>query len=264
MRGKLKYLFLATALLAFPPQLLSQHKVPIGVLSNGGGIAHGSNTVYCTIGQAIVGISELGGPQRCKSGFWYLAEIESAVEVAITAFTCEFRDDAVHLLWSVSTSTSYRGTKIYRSEGANGGFRELTPEFIPVGTNEYTDNEVIPGRTYIYYICVENQEKQYYSQMFTVSIPPKPLTLYQNYPNPFNPSTTITFFLPERSHVKLALFDVQGKLVRTLVNETKETGKNVMGWDGRNDLGRTVGSGVYYCRLVVGKDILTKKLVVIR
>jgi hypothetical protein len=89
--------------------------------------------------------------------------------------------------------------------------------------------------------------------------------LEQNYPNPFNPSTTIVYQVRERSVVHLDVFDVAGRKVRTLVRATRPPGvahRSV--WDGTNDDGRRVASGVYFYRLVAGDFSRTRKMVVLK
>ena len=82
-------------------------------------------------------------------------------------------------------------------------------------------------------------------------------------PNPFNP-TTISFTLPERARVTLSIYDVQGRTVRTLVDETGSGGYQERVWDGRDAAGSPVSSGVYFYRLTAGNRTLTKKMVVLR
>lgn len=69
------------------------------------------------------------------------------------------------------------------------------------------------------------------------------------FPNPFNPSTTISFALPKAGNVQLLVFDVRGRVVRTLVKERLDSGVHSITWDGQDDGGRRVASGVYFCRL---------------
>ncbi|HPU86411.1 MAG TPA: FlgD immunoglobulin-like domain containing protein, partial [Candidatus Latescibacteria bacterium] len=95
--------------------------------------------------------------------------------------------------------------------------------------------------------------------------PSEPLrfTLSQNTPNPFNPSTTIRFTLTEAGHVTLAVYDVNGRLVRTLVGPTASaaqtfpSGPHEVVWDGRDSNGREVASGVYLVRLIAPEGMLT-------
>ena len=88
--------------------------------------------------------------------------------------------------------------------------------------------------------------------------------LYQNHPNPFNPTTTISFVLPERARAKLAIYDVAGRHVRTLVDEVRAGGLNEARWDGRDATGNPVSSGVYLYRLVAGSQTLTKKMTLLK
>jgi parallel beta-helix repeat protein len=76
--------------------------------------------------------------------------------------------------------------------------------------------------------------------------------LAQNYPNPFNPSTTISFALPEAGEVTLRIFNTQGQLVRTLVSGMLSAGRHQKIWNGADDSGRPVASGIYYCQLQAG------------
>jgi len=88
--------------------------------------------------------------------------------------------------------------------------------------------------------------------------------LLQNYPNPFNPSTTISFSVAgeEGSSVKvlLKIFDVRGRLVRDLVDGKMEPGFHTVGWDGRDEAGKRLGSGVYLYRLEVNGVCVTRKM----
>ncbi|MFQ5583749.1 MAG: T9SS type A sorting domain-containing protein, partial [Calditrichia bacterium] len=79
---------------------------------------------------------------------------------------------------------------------------------------------------------------------------PKNSELYQNYPNPFNPVTTITYQLPVASKVRLEIYNILGQKVRTLVDAQQPAEYYTIQWDGKNDHGRQVGSGLYIYRLI--------------
>jgi subtilisin family serine protease len=89
---------------------------------------------------------------------------------------------------------------------------------------------------------------------------PTRLRLAQNVPNPFNPSTTIRYELPRDSIVRLDIFDVRGRRVRTLQNGPQSAGHRTVGWNGRDDDGRPLGSGTYFMRLRVDDHFLTRKM----
>ncbi|MBN1191172.1 MAG: T9SS type A sorting domain-containing protein, partial [Dehalococcoidales bacterium] len=95
---------------------------------------------------------------------------------------------------------------------------------------------------------------------------PRAFTLAQNTPNPFNPSTTISFSVPEgrNLHATLRVYDLRGGLVRTLVDGVREAGTYQIFWDGADERGRQLSSGVYFYRLVAGEYSQTRKMVLLK
>jgi FlgD Ig-like domain len=96
---------------------------------------------------------------------------------------------------------------------------------------------------------------------------PKAFSLAQNYPNPFNPSTTISYAIPEdngQTAVRLSVFSIRGQLVRTLVDKSQGPGTYNVNWDGSDDRGRQISSGVYFYRLVANDFVSTRKMVVLK
>lgn len=93
---------------------------------------------------------------------------------------------------------------------------------------------------------------------------PRALRLGQNAPNPFNPRTTIKYVLPEAGPARLSVFDVAGRLVCTLVDESMPQGTHEAVWDGRDAHGREVGSGSYLARLEFGGQIATMRMGLVR
>ncbi|MDH4036229.1 MAG: T9SS type A sorting domain-containing protein [Candidatus Krumholzibacteria bacterium] len=94
--------------------------------------------------------------------------------------------------------------------------------------------------------------------------PVAPRVTLSNYPNPFNPSTTIRYEVAPSQEVALAIFDVSGRLVRTLDAGAKSQGMHQTTWDGRDHRGRPVASGVYYARLSSPTQTLTRKVVLLK
>ena len=90
---------------------------------------------------------------------------------------------------------------------------------------------------------------------------PEQFALLQNYPNPFNPTTTIPFAIKDRSHVTLTIYNIRGQVVRTLVDGTLEAKSYGLTWDGRDDNGQPVSSGVYFYKLIAGDFQDVRKLV---
>jgi hypothetical protein len=96
-------------------------------------------------------------------------------------------------------------------------------------------------------------------------VPPLGFALHPGYPNPFNPSTIIAYDLPEPATVDLVVFDVTGRVVRTLVaGERVPAGRHEAVWNGRDAAGRSVAAGVYLCRLAAGGYVETRSLSLVK
>ena len=97
---------------------------------------------------------------------------------------------------------------------------------------------------------------------------PKEYSLLQNYPNPFNPTTTIIYSIPKKSHVDIRLYNLLGREVKTLVNEEQEAKYYNILWDGKDNSGAEVSSGMYFYRMVAisGNEtfIKTRKMVLLQ
>ncbi|MDH3889715.1 MAG: C25 family cysteine peptidase [candidate division Zixibacteria bacterium] len=93
---------------------------------------------------------------------------------------------------------------------------------------------------------------------------PLEFSLSQNYPNPFNPTTTILLELPHRTNVSLSIYNVLGQHVAKLIDGPRSHGTYEVTWDGRNNDGRQVTSGVYFYRLITDNHSATKKLMLLR
>jgi hypothetical protein len=93
---------------------------------------------------------------------------------------------------------------------------------------------------------------------------PTSFALQNNYPNPFNPTTTIKYQIPENAHVRLVVYNMLGQRVRTIVDQPQEAGYYSVQWDGRNDYGESVSSGIYVYRIKAGSFITSKKMNLIK
>lgn len=93
---------------------------------------------------------------------------------------------------------------------------------------------------------------------------PTAFSLSQNYPNPFNPSTEILFGLPTRRHVTIGIFNILGQKVKTLVDEELAAGSYSRVWDGTNDRGESLSSGVYLYRMESGDYTGSRKMILVK
>ena len=96
------------------------------------------------------------------------------------------------------------------------------------------------------------------------SILPKEYVLQQNHPNPFNPATTIEYTIPTQTHVTLKIYDVLGKEIKTLVNETQSAGKKSISWDGKDNNNNGVSTGIYFYKLSTTTNTEVKKMVLMK
>ena len=88
--------------------------------------------------------------------------------------------------------------------------------------------------------------------------------LFQNYPNPFNSSTNISYQIPTKSYVNISIFDINGRLLRTLVNQRQDAAKYKVIWDGKDNSGNNVCSGVYFYVVKTGNFIDSRKMLILR
>jgi flagellar hook assembly protein FlgD len=94
---------------------------------------------------------------------------------------------------------------------------------------------------------------------------PEAFALSQNYPNPFNSGTVIRFALPKADDVELAIYNLAGQRVMNLAQGPRNAGSYTLRWDGRDDAGRELASGMYLFRLQAGKQLVeSRKMLLIR
>jgi hypothetical protein len=93
---------------------------------------------------------------------------------------------------------------------------------------------------------------------------PSAYKLSQNFPNPFNPTTTIKFDMKEKGPVTLKVYNVAGQLVRTLVDDVRDAAAYSIAWDGRNNIGSDVASGIYFYKMETNGFSETRKMVLLR
>ena len=97
-----------------------------------------------------------------------------------------------------------------------------------------------------------------------VVVIPEKFTIHQNYPNPFNPFTTLRYDLPENALVNIIIYDMLGRHVKTLINQTQDAGYKSVIWDATNDYGKPVSAGIYLYQIQAGEYISTKKMVLLK
>ena len=173
--------------------------------------------------------------------------------VQLAAFTADGKPSGIRVAWEIRHDGEAQGVHLLRSTNAENvwSYRRVSEELMPL-KGEFLDISARPGVIYHYRLEVELQDGT--STIMGIAsgqlLVPTRFALGNNRPNPFNPVTVIPYALPGKSEVTLNIYDVTGRLVRTLVNHaTQEAGFYQVVWDGTDQLNRQVGSGVYLYRL---------------
>lgn len=133
----------------------------------------------------------------------------------------------------------------------------VMPDFAESDELEVRDEEYIS--IYIDNIILSDSEEPPMATSAEQDEVPVQMALKQNYPNPFNPTTSISFSLPQQSHVTIEIFDVTGRLVETVVDEQKSAGSHSITWDASGN-----ASGVYLYRLRAGSTTETKSMILMK
>jgi len=129
----------------------------------------------------------------------------------------------------------------------------------------YHDRDVLPGSVHRYMVYLDRgQGMEFLFDTGDIEVPVAPAELFQNHPNPFNPATTVRWYLPSASHVKLTIYDVSGRKVRLLADGPRGAGEGSAEWDGRLDGGGAAASGVYFYRIEAGSFSDSKKMILLR
>ena len=144
-------------------------------------------------------------------------------------------NNMANIEWPLHYDGSYSATSTAATHSTTGG---------PIGSNRWMDF-TLPA------LSTDNTLS---------SNVPNAFTLKQNYPNPFNPTTEIEFSLDKMSNVNLTIFNVLGQKVKTLVNGTKALGTHKYSWNGLDEMGNSVSTGIYFYTLTSENVSVTKKM----
>ena len=139
------------------------------------------------------------------------------------------------------------------------------------GKIHYIDRDALPFNTYRYVVTCfleENGEyyesSKFYKHSHITHYTPDAFILYQNYPNPFNNETTFKYRVAQPSEVSIIIYNVLGQRIKIINEGFKETGTHETKWNGLNDNGISVSSGVYIYRMKAGDFVQSKKLVLMK
>ena len=188
-------------------------------------------------------------------------------DIAFASASAVVENGCVQLSWQMAFDVPSTSFLIRRSYSPDGEFLPVNlPVFSRAGLSfSCADCGVSPGKTYWYSLVLVGPagEESYGPLEVHVDATPVAYRMYQSYPNPFNPMCTIRFEIPEAGRVSLKVLDVNGAVVRTLVDEWKESGIYSAIWDGRGDDGIGLPSGIYLYEIEARGFMETHKAVLL-
>lgn len=184
----------------------------------------------------------------------------------LQAFDARWSADRVEVMWSlidIVGELSFDIARVSEQTGRisvvnNAPVTRLGGEFV------FEDLETEPDQTYRYRVAVNEDNSLVTSFEVSVRTPGAVLSLAQNYPNPFNPNTTIVFSVEREQRVTLAVYDVAGRAVATLLDKRMRPGTHAEQWNGRGRNGSSVAAGVYFIRMTAGSRSLVRKAVLVK
>ena len=224
-------------------------------------------------GSHSVGTGTLSTPVVRRTGMSGFSEFgiggasDNALPVELSSFSASVVGDAVKLNWRTETEVNNYGFEVERCALSaerqawekigfvNGNGNSNSPK-----SYSYEDKNLTAGKYSYRLKQIDNDGQFEYSKTVEVDLSGvKKFELSQNYPNPFNPTTTIKFSLPEAGNVKLILFNILGQEVKTLVNESKESGVHTINFDASE-----LNSGIYIYKLESGSFTQTRKMTLVK
>jgi len=183
----------------------------------------------------------------------------------------------VQIQWVTQSETNVSGFKIYRGESEFLDSATCLSVFVPATNTsqmqvyQFVDEEVTNSGVYYYWLenldldgsCMMHGPVMVLFNPTGPGVPPIPVKpgLNSIYPNPFNPSATIKYGVPASEEVELIIYNLKGQAVRTLIKETKYSGTYNVIWNGKDNHGRQVSSGMYIIKMKVGKQSWNSKLI---
>ena len=185
------------------------------------------------------------------------------------SFTVAIIEQGIQLNWEESNAADFEIFNLEKS--LSESFAEL--DLIILTETSYLDTSYALNENYYYRLSAldHSGNSSEYTEIVSAillsideDLIPDDFALYQNFPNPFNPVTTIRFDIPEQSHVLIQIFDVQGRKVNTIINETINPGKQHALWDATNDIGEPVSAGMYFYLIKAGDYTKTRKMILLK
>jgi len=199
-------------------------------------------------------------------------KLSQPTRIALSAFNASYEENNILINWETSSETDHAGFNLYRQEvdffNENRAAKLNRSMIMGKSPYSFVDRSAEFGPTYYYWL----EDISVYGHKALhgpisgnlASALPHVYRLEQNYPNPFNPTTTIKFSLPKPSRVEIFVVNVLGQRVRTLIDANIKAGFHQTVWDGKNDFGNDVGSGIYFITMKSGNVTKLRKVMLVK
>ncbi len=191
----------------------------------------------------------------------------SIVPTMLQSSSLHYKDNGVLITWTLHEMVDREALSLWRRSGDEYAFKGCHHVEIMQEKCSYTaiDSDIDPGGQYEYRVLIYNAEGETTIDLGSIEIPVVSSISLSSIPNPFQHTITFVFEVPEISPVSLGIYDVQGKLIRRLVDHrSHQTGTYSEQWDGKNELGIPVTKGVYFTRYTVGNRHVVRKIILVR
>ncbi len=197
---------------------------------------------------------------------------DASLPVELTSFSATGKSNTVELTWTTaserdnlgfiierkSENTDWKQVASYQSDNrlAGKGTTSAPSQY------DFIDNTISAGADYDYRLSEVNinGEKSEIGTTSVVAATPSTTQLFAAYPNPFNPSTTLNYSLAKDSHVTMAVYDILGREIKSLVNQQQSAGQYSIQWDGSTEAGTSTPSGTYLVRMQTGNTSQVQKV----
>ena len=243
-----------------------------------------------TLSYERINSSDGGSELTWEPGDGIPGDDDTPLPVTLASFTAHFNNETATISWQTQSETNNKGWNIYRNikdnfdtaekinsnliDGAGTSSQPTDYEFVDVEVMEFNNSEfwywlesiANDGSTALFgsvNLKIENPDNPDSPQI------PIEYGLHQNYPNPFNPTTKISFSLKNDSNVELAIYNLKGQKVRTLIKDNLKANDNMNRcynyiWDGKDSKNRKVSSGVYLYQLITEQRKETQKMLLLK
>ena len=196
--------------------------------------------------------------------------IDNIAPGAPTGLMASVSETGIYLSWNLSTAEDFQYFNLERSNTED--FSDY--QVIETADTFYLDTDYEIDVTVYYRLQAfdDGGNASDYSDVVDMIVLwtdlgmaiPEEFAIHQNYPNPFNPVTTLRYDLPENSRVNITIYDMMGREVKILINQTQDPGYKSIIWNATNDYGKPVSAGIYLYQIQAGEYISTKKMVLLK